>query len=176
MRTVVEICLECRVRVRVRLWPPDAKNWLIWKDPDAGKDWRQEEKGMTEDETVGWHRWLDGHEFEWTPGVGDGSGGLACCSPRGRKELETTERLNWTENVIRWMSLPLTERQIKDVVTSNIDQETVLPGESVKWMEGESPPNSEKKNHQELGNKTKGGRHIFSGRCLTNPSEDYLIS
>ena len=62
------------------LLPPDAKSWLIWKDPDAGKDWGWEEKGTTEDEMVGWHHWLDGHESEWTPGVGDGQGGLACCS------------------------------------------------------------------------------------------------
>ena len=68
------------------LWPPDEKSWLIWKDPDAGKDWRQEEKGMTEDEMVGWHHWLSGHEFGWTPGVGDGQGGLACCSSRGHEE------------------------------------------------------------------------------------------
>ena len=66
------------------LWPPDVKNWLIWKDPDAGKDWRQEEKGMTEDETVGWQHWFD-HEFEQSPGVGDEQGSLACCSPCGRK-------------------------------------------------------------------------------------------
>ena len=77
------------------LWPPDRKNWLIWKDPDAGKDWRQEEKGMTEEEMVGWHHRLYGHEFEQAPGVGDGQGGVACCSPWGRKELDTTERLNW---------------------------------------------------------------------------------
>ena len=74
-------------------WPPDAKNWLIWKDPDAGKDWRREEKGMTEDEMVG----LDGHEFEQAPGVGDRQGGLVCCSSQGRKELYATEWLNWTE-------------------------------------------------------------------------------
>ena len=67
------------------LWPPDAKNWLIWKDPNAGKDWRQEEKGMTEDEMAGWHHRLDGHEFERALGVGDGQGGLACCSPWGRR-------------------------------------------------------------------------------------------
>ena len=73
------------------LWPPDAKNWLIGKDPDAEKDWRQEEKGMTEDEMAGWHHRLDGREFEWTLGVGDGQGGLACCSPWGCKELDTTE-------------------------------------------------------------------------------------
>ena len=78
-------------------WPPHAKSWLIGKDPDAGRDWGQEEKGMTEDEMAGWHHLLDGREFEWTPGVGDGQGGLACCSSWGRKESEMTERLNWTE-------------------------------------------------------------------------------
>ena len=79
------------------LWPPDAKNWLIGKDLDPGKDWKQEEKGMTEDEMVGWHHWLNGHEFEQAPGIGDGQGSLACCSPWGHKESDTTERLNWTE-------------------------------------------------------------------------------
>ena len=69
--------------------------WLIWKDPDVGKDWRQEEKGTTEDEMVGWHHLLNGHGFGWTPGVGDGQGGLACCSSWGRKESDTTEQLNW---------------------------------------------------------------------------------
>ena len=78
-------------------WPSDAKNWLIWKDPDAGKDWRQEEKGMTEDEMIGWHHWLDGHEFGWTLEVSNGQGGLVCCSPWGCKELDKTEWLNWTE-------------------------------------------------------------------------------
>ena len=82
------------------LWPPDAKSWLIWKDPDAGKDWGQEEKGTTEDETVGWHHRLDGHEFEWTPGVGDGQGGLACCDSWGRKESDTTEQLIWSEDPV----------------------------------------------------------------------------
>ena len=79
------------------LWPLDGKSWLIWKDLDAGKDWRQEEKGMTEDEMVGWHHQLSGHEFGYAPGVGDGQGGLACFIPWGRKELDTTERLDWTE-------------------------------------------------------------------------------
>ena len=76
-------------------WPPDAKTWLIWKDSDAGKDWRREEKGMTEDEMVGWHHWLNGHEFQSTPGVADGQGGLVCCSPWGHKESNSTEQLNW---------------------------------------------------------------------------------
>ena len=77
------------------LWPSDVKNWLIGKDPDAGKDWRWDEKGMTEDEMVGWHHGLDRHEFEQAPGIGDGQGSLACCSPWGLKESDTTERLNW---------------------------------------------------------------------------------
>ena len=79
------------------LWPPDVKNWVLGKDPDAGKNWWQEEKGMTEDEMVGWHHWLNRHEFEQAPGVGDGQGSPVCCSPWGHKESDTTERLNWTE-------------------------------------------------------------------------------
>ena len=79
------------------LWPPHAKSWLIEKDSDAGRDWGQEEKGTIEDEMAGWHHWLDGRESGWTLGVGDGQGGLACCSSWGCKESDTTERLNWTE-------------------------------------------------------------------------------
>ena len=79
--------------------PPDVKNWLILKDPEAGKEWRQE-KGTPEDEMAGLHHRLDGHEFESTPGVGDGQGGLACCDSWGHKELDTTECLNWTEGKI----------------------------------------------------------------------------
>ena len=77
------------------LWPPDVKNWLIGKDPDTGKDWRQEKRGTIEDEMVGWHHWLNGHEFEKAPGSGDGQESLACCSPWGCKGSDTTERLNW---------------------------------------------------------------------------------
>ena len=77
------------------LWPSDAKSWLLGKDPDAGKDWRQEEKGMTEDEMVGWHHQLDWHEIEQAPGVGDGQGSLACCSPQSCKNSDKTEWLNW---------------------------------------------------------------------------------
>ena len=81
------------------LWPPNPKSWLIGKKkkkktPNVGKDWRQEEKGMTEDEMVGWHHWLNGHEFEQAPGGGEGQGGLGCCTPRGHKELDMTEWLN----------------------------------------------------------------------------------
>ena len=79
------------------LWPHHVKSWLIGKDPDAGRDWEQEEKGTTEDEMAGWHHRLDGHGFGYTPGVGDGRGGLACCDSWGHKESEMTERLDWTE-------------------------------------------------------------------------------
>ena len=79
------------------LWLPDAKSWLIGKDPDAGKDWGQEEKGTTEDEMVGWHHQHNGHGFGWTLGVGDGQAGLAYCGSWGHKESDTTERLNWTD-------------------------------------------------------------------------------
>ena len=79
------------------LWLHDEKSWLILKDPDAGKDWGQEEMGMAEDEMVGWHHRLNGHGFGWTLGVGDGQGGLACCSSWGSKQLDMTEWLNWTE-------------------------------------------------------------------------------
>ena len=81
------------------LWSPDGKNLFIGKDPDSGKNWRQEERGTTEDEMVGWHHQLNGYEFEWTPGVGDGQGSLVCCSLWGHKESDTTEQLNWTN----WM-------------------------------------------------------------------------
>ena len=79
------------------LWPPEVKNWLIWKDPDAGKDGRQEEKGKTEDETAGWHHQLDGLKFEQAPGVDDGQGSLMCCSPWAHKQLVSTEQLKWAE-------------------------------------------------------------------------------
>ena len=81
------------------LWPPDAKNWLTGKDPDAGKDWKQEEKGTTEDEILGWHHWLNGHEFEQAPGVGDGQGGLACCRPWGHRV-----GYNWETELNLWFS------------------------------------------------------------------------
>ena len=78
-------------------WPPDAKNWLLGKDPDAREDWRQEDKGTIEDVMVGWHHRLNGHEFEQTPGIGDGQESLSCCSPWDCNESDTTEWLNWTE-------------------------------------------------------------------------------
>ena len=91
------------------LWPPDWKSWLIGKKPDSGKDWRQEEKEMTEDDMVGWHHWLDGHEFEFTPGVHNGQGGLAYCSPWGCKELDMTEPLKNT---------PTTSKALENTVFS----------------------------------------------------------
>ena len=95
-------------------WPPDAKSWFIGKDPNAGKDWGQENKGMTEDEMVGWCHRLDGHGFGWTLGVGNGQGGLACCSSWGLKELDMTEWLNWLTD---W-NLP---KETKELYTENYD-------------------------------------------------------
>ena len=86
-----------------RLWLPHAKSWLIGKDSDTERDWGQKEKGTTEDEMAGWHHRLNGHEFEWTLGVGDGQGGLACCDSWGHKESDTTEWLNWTELNHKWV-------------------------------------------------------------------------
>ena len=94
------------------LWPPLAKSWLIGKD-DAGRDWGQEEKGTTEDEMAGWHHWLHGRESEWTPGVGDGQGGLACCDSWDHKESDTTEQLNWIEQTFE-----LTSHEMKWLVMS----------------------------------------------------------
>ena len=82
------------------LWPPDVKSWLIWNH--AGKDWGQEEKRVTEDEVVGWHHWLNGHEFEQTLGDNEGQGRLACCSSWGRKESDTTERMNNSNSKVEW--------------------------------------------------------------------------
>ena len=87
------------------LWPPDVKNWLTGEDPDAGKDWRWEEKGMIEDEMVGWHHWLDGHELEWTLGVGDGQGGLACCDSWVGHDWVT--ELNWIDTSVSLLLSPL---------------------------------------------------------------------
>ena len=87
------------------LWSPDVKSWLIWKDPDAGEDWRWEEKGTKEDEMVACHHQLNGHEFEWTLGVGDGQGSVTCCSPGGhRVRHDWATELNWTENLFAFVT------------------------------------------------------------------------
>ena len=101
------------------LWPSHAKSWLIGKDSDAGRDWGQEEKGTTEDEMAGWCHWLDGHEFVWTPGVGDGQGGLACCDSWGHKELDMTEWLNWTELKFKlfYLNLMIVTRENSILIT-----------------------------------------------------------
>ena len=92
------------------LWPPDVKKWLIGKDSDAGKDWRQEEKGTMENKMVGWHHRLDGPEFEQAPGVGDGQGSLVCCSPWGHKELDMTEWLNWSNTNVYAKQMKLQDK------------------------------------------------------------------
>ena len=102
------------------LWPPDAKSWLIWKDPDVGKDWGQEEKGTTEDEMAGWHHRLDGHGFGRTSADGDGQGGLACCGSWGRKESDTTESLNWTELTWCWLQFAWIPGRISTPLSSSL--------------------------------------------------------
>jgi len=103
------------------LWPPDAKNWLLGKDPDAGKNWRQEEKGTTEDEMVGWHHWLDGKLWASSGSWNDGQGSLACCSPRGHKELDMTEQLNW----LNWISVCSSHRNLLKLLNPHfIDEKT----------------------------------------------------
>ena len=97
------------------LWPPHAKSWLIGKDPDAGRDCGQEEKGTTEDEMAGWHHRLDGHELEWTPGDADGQGGLVCCFSWGHKELDMTERLNWTELKLLLVGNQIHTKKVKHI-------------------------------------------------------------
>ena len=135
-------------------WPPDVKSWLIWKDPDAGKDWRQE-KGTTEDEMVGWHHRLHGYEFEQAPGVGDGQGGLACCSAWGRKESDTTERLNWTE-LGKMCMIDLTSFGVESGPPTFLEQEVVITGPAswASWLPG---------SHSHLW-----GRHWFG--CEWGPS------
>ena len=111
------------------LWPPDAKSWPVRKDPVSGKDWGQEEKGTTEDEMVGWHHQLNGHEFGYTPGVGDGQGGLVCRDSWGLKESDTTEQLNWTVKGLRCQTEKL--RQWKTVKILNRD--VPLTAEFKQW-------------------------------------------
>ena len=105
------------------LWPPDAKNWLIGKDPDAGKDWGQEQKGTTDD-MVGWRHQLKGHGFGWTLGVGDGQGSLVCCRSWGHKESDRTEQLNWTEQ--NYKNLPANAGDVRDA--SSIPRSRRSPG------------------------------------------------
>ena len=97
---ILVVLTDAKVETPV-LWPPHAKSWLLGKDSDTGRDWGQEKKGATEDEMAGWHHGLDGRESEWTPGVGDGQGGLACCDSWGRKGSDTTERLNWMVLIVK---------------------------------------------------------------------------
>ena len=130
------------------LWPPDVESWLIWKDPDAGKDWGQEEKGTTEDEVVGWHHRLNGHGFGWTLGVGHGQGGLACCSSWGCRESDTTERLNWTEplSITKNYFLFLVKSHVMWDLSSLTRDWTCTPALVMQHLTAGLPGNS----HQEL--------------------------
>ena len=107
------------------------KNWLIWKHPNAGKDWRWEEKGVTEDEMVGWHHRLNGHEFAWALGIGDGQGGLVCCSPWGCKESDMTEWLNWYKygflSGLTVKNLPAMQ-ETQEIWVQSLGREDLIPG------------------------------------------------
>ena len=116
------------------LWPPHAQSWLIGKDSDAGRNWGQEEKGMTEDEMAGWHHWLDGHESEWIPGVGDGQGGLVCCDSWGCKESDTTEQLNWTE--LNWKDYKQFLSTLVSPGTQDCKEEWIYVHDGGKYQEG----------------------------------------
>ena len=118
------------------LWAPDAKSRLIWKDPDAWKDWGQEEKGMTKDKMVGWHHWLNGYEFEQAPRVSDGQGSLACCSPWDNKKSDTIEQLNWTE----WLYLTSDTRLNLTIGYYNVLQSTVHGVLKLEYWSGLSLP------------------------------------
>ena len=142
------------------IWPPDAKNWLIWKGPDAGKDWRQEEKVMTEDEIDGWLHWLNGHEFEKTPGVDDGQGGLVCCSPWCHKESDASERLKWTDLLL----LGFPNDSVDKEPVCNVEDIDVglIPGSgrSLGGENGNPPQDSPEKSHRQrsLGYSPKSHR------------------
>ena len=118
------------LRLKLQYFGHLMQSWLTGKDPDAGRDWRQEEKGTTEDEMAGWHHRLDAHEFGWTPGVGDGQGGLACCDSWGHRELDTTERLNWTD----WVPILIST---EDTVVNKINPISNL----IKALQGKSTEN-----------------------------------
>ena len=116
------------------LWPPDVKSWLIGKDPDAGRDWGQEEEGTAEDEMAGWHHRLDGHEFEWTPGVGDGQGGLVCCDSWGRKDKpDMTERPNWTELKALWIGVEVPVSACRQVAVIGNDHKAAALLHTQLW-------------------------------------------
>ena len=119
------------------LWPPHGKSWLIGKDFYAGRDWEQEENGMTEDEIAGWQYWLDGHESEWTPGVGDGQGGRACWDSWGRKESDMTKWLNWTElntSGDEWLECEAREKREHEITLLPTGSQVVPTTESLCWM------------------------------------------
>ena len=122
------------------LWPPDEKNWLIRKDHDAGKDWRHGEKGMTEDKMIGWHHWLDGHEFEWAPGDGKGQGSLMCFSPWGHKQSDMTERLNWAVSWVKVTQLCLTLCDPMDYTVRGILLGRILEWVTITFSRGSSQP------------------------------------
>ena len=132
------------------LWPLDVKNWLIGKDPDAGKDWRQEEKGTAEDELIRWHHWLNGHKFEQALGVGEGLRSLGCCSPWGHKESDMTERLNWWAGrasqmalIVKKLPVNVGERREADLFSWLERSSGGGHGNTLRYSCQENPPDGE---------------------------------
>ena len=130
--------------------------WLIGKDSDAGRDWGQEEKGTTEDETAGWHHWFDGRETEWIPGVGNGQRGLACCDSWGLKELDTTEGLNWTErkSTLNWLT------------DAEAEAPKLQPPDAKSWLIGKDPDAGKdwgQEEKRETEDKVIGWHHLLNG-------------
>ena len=133
--TLKEISPECSLEgLMLKLWPPDAKNWLIAKDPDAGKDWRREEKGMTEDEMIGWHYWFDGHEFVQAPGVGDRQRGLVYSVHGELDTISDWTELNWSH--VRLFYNPMVAHQCSSV--HDISQARILEWVTISFSRGSS--------------------------------------
>ena len=145
------------------LWPSNVKSWLIWKDPDAGKDWRQEQKGMTEDEMVGWHLWLNTHALEQALGVSDGQGRLACCSPWGHKESDTTEQLNWTV-IGKHVKRKLSESGAKLMTLRHNTKYTIHFKKPINWVYWNEKFCSMKANMKNMKRQTTGQKKMFANQ------------
>ena len=151
------------------LWPPPVKSWLTGKDPDAGRDWGQEEKGTTEDEMFGWHHWLDGHGFGWTPGVGHGQGGLACCGSWGRKESDMIERLNWTE--LKPLCRPCRERHKHQMWSCTLPP-LQFPASLVSSLDAPTPlPHPDLRRPQLASDSGQSGLKLQTGLTVHPPQE-----
>ena len=162
------------LKLKFQYWPPDGKNWLLGKDPEAGKDWRQEEKGSTEDEMVGWHHQIDGHESEQAPGVCDGQGSLACCNPWGHKESDTTEWLNWTHTYFHTLQCWHAKNRVKEETEIKTSIKRVRRGFPGGLVVKNPPANVGNAGliHGSGGPPEEGNGNPLQYSCLGNPMEE----